>query len=104
MQELRFNISLAFKAIITNRLRSILTIVIIGIGIMSVVGILTAIEVIKESMYSNFSSMGANSFQITSSATSPLPFSSTSGTMDLLGATYDLNRNKWDIIAFVPGY
>lgn len=66
MQELRFNISLAFKAIITNRLRSILTIVIIGIGIMSVVGILTAIEVIKESMYSNFSSMGANSFQITS--------------------------------------
>jgi len=45
MQELRFNISLAFKAIITNRLRSILTIVIIGIGIMSVVGILTAIEV-----------------------------------------------------------
>ena len=45
-----------------------------------------------------------NSFQIPSSATSPLPFSSTSGTMDLLGATYDLNRNKWDIIAFVPGY
>lgn len=43
-------------------------------------------------------------FKIPSSATSPLPFSSTSGTMDLLAATYDLDRNKWDIIAFVPGY
>jgi hypothetical protein len=43
-------------------------------------------------------------FNIPSTATSPLPFSSTSGTMDLLAATYDLDRNKWDIIAFVPGY
>jgi hypothetical protein len=43
-------------------------------------------------------------FNIPSSASSPLPFSSTSGTMDLLGATYDLDRNKWDIVAFVPGY
>jgi hypothetical protein len=24
--------------------------------------------------------------------------------MDILGATYDSSRNKWDIIAFVPGY
>lgn len=43
-------------------------------------------------------------FRIPSSATSPLPFSSTSGSMDILGATYDSSRNKWDIIAFVPGY
>ena len=45
-----------------------------------------------------------NNFKIPSSASSPLPFSSTSGTMDLLGATYDSSRNKWDVIAFVPGY
>lgn len=45
-----------------------------------------------------------NKFVIPSSASSPLPFSSTSGVMDLLGATYDSNRDKWDIIAFVPGY
>ena len=45
-----------------------------------------------------------NNFRIPSSASSPLPFSSSSGTMDILGATYDANRNKWDIIAFVPGY
>jgi hypothetical protein len=45
-----------------------------------------------------------NNFRIPSSASSPLPFSSSSGTMDILGATYDSSRNKWDIIAFVPGY
>lgn len=45
-----------------------------------------------------------NNFKIPSSASSPLPFSSTSGTMDILGATYDSSRNKWDVIAFVPGY
>lgn len=43
-------------------------------------------------------------FKIPSSASSSLPFSSTSGSMDILGATYDSSRNKWDIIAFVPGY
>lgn len=43
-------------------------------------------------------------FKIPSSASSPLPISSTSGSMDMLGATYDSSRNKWDIIAFVPGY
>lgn len=43
-------------------------------------------------------------FRIPSSATSPLPFSSASGVTDLLGATYDASRSKWDIIAFVPGY
>jgi hypothetical protein len=45
-----------------------------------------------------------NQFNTPSSATSPLPISSTSGSMDILGATYDSSRNKWDIIAFVPGY
>ena len=45
-----------------------------------------------------------DSFRIPSSASNPLPFSSSSGVMDMLGATYDTSRNKWDIIAFVPGY
>ncbi len=66
MMQLLFNLSLAFRAIRTNRLRTALTIAIIGLGIMALVGILTAIEVMKASVYSNFSSMGANSFQITS--------------------------------------
>lgn len=64
--QLFFNVVLAFRAIRTNKLRSSLTIAIIGLGIMALVGILTAIEVMKESVYTNFSSMGVNSFQITS--------------------------------------
>lgn len=63
---LLFNLSLAFRAIRTNLLRSILTILIIGLGIMALVGILTSIEVIKTALTSNFSQMGANSFQVTS--------------------------------------
>lgn len=45
-----------------------------------------------------------SSFSIPNSASNPLPFSSSSGVMDVLGATYHAGRNKWDIIAFVPGY
>jgi putative ABC transport system permease protein len=63
---LLFNLSLAFRAIRTNLLRSILTILIIGLGIMALVGILTSVEVLKTALTSNFSQMGANSFQITS--------------------------------------
>lgn len=66
MQQLFFNLTLAFRAISTNVLRSVLTILIIALGITALVGILTTIEVIKSSVYSNFSSMGVNTFQITS--------------------------------------
>ena len=63
--QLLFNISLALRAIRTNLLRSVLTILIIGLGIMALVGILTGIEVIKSAVFSNFSDLGANSFQMT---------------------------------------
>jgi hypothetical protein len=43
-------------------------------------------------------------FQIPSSATSPLPFSTSGNATDLLAATYDSGRDKWDIIAFIMGY
>ena len=58
--------TLAFRALRNNRLRSILTISIIALGLWALVGILTCIEVLKESVNSNFSSLGSNSFQITS--------------------------------------
>lgn len=45
-----------------------------------------------------------NKFDIPSSASSPLPFSSGSGVMDILGATYHSGRDKWDVVAFVMGY
>jgi putative ABC transport system permease protein len=65
MMHFFFNLTLAARAILTNRLRAALTVVIIGIGIMALVGILTAIDVLKTFMYSNFSEMGVNTFQIT---------------------------------------
>ena len=58
------NIKIAIEAIRYNLLRSILTILIIAIGIMALVGILTAIESIKGSISENFTSMGANTFTI----------------------------------------
>ncbi len=66
MTQIFFNLSQAFRAVKNNRMRSVLTISIIGVGITALVGILTAIEVMKASIYSNFSSMGANTFQVTS--------------------------------------
>lgn len=65
MQQLRFNIAQALRTISANLLRSIITILIITLGITALVGILTATDVMKAGVSSNFSSMGANSFQIT---------------------------------------
>ena len=45
-----------------------------------------------------------NKFNIPSSASSPLPWSTGVNKMDILAATYHAGRDKWDIIAFVPGY
>lgn len=60
------NLRISFRAIRSNRVRAILTICIIAIGIMALVGILTAIDAIKSSLTSQFTMMGANSFTITS--------------------------------------
>ncbi|MCC6186610.1 MAG: ABC transporter permease [Chitinophagaceae bacterium] len=65
MQQLRFNISQAFSTISANMLRSVITILIITLGITALVGILTATDVMKAGVTSNFSGLGANSFQIT---------------------------------------
>jgi putative ABC transport system permease protein len=60
------NLRISFRAIRSNRVRAILTICIIAIGIMALVGILTAIDAIKSSLTNQFTMMGANSFSITS--------------------------------------
>ena len=59
-----FNLSLAWRSIRTNALRSVLTVSIIALGIMALVGILTGIDVMKSAIYTSFSGMGANAFQI----------------------------------------
>lgn len=56
--------SLALRSILANRLRTFLTVAIIALGIMALVGILTAIDSIKSGIYSSFSNMGANGFTI----------------------------------------
>jgi len=58
------NIREGLRAIKSNLLRTILTGLIISIGIMSLVGILTAVDGIKHSLDQTFSSLGANSFDI----------------------------------------
>jgi putative ABC transport system permease protein len=60
------NLKISFRAIRSNRVRAILTICIIAIGIMALVGILTAIDAIKSSLTNQFTMMGANSFTISS--------------------------------------
>lgn len=57
---------MSMKSIKSSRLRSILTIMIIAIGITSLVGILTATDSLKALLNENFGKMGANSFSIRS--------------------------------------
>jgi putative ABC transport system permease protein len=60
------NFKISVRAILSNRVRSILTICIIALGIMALVGILTSIDAIKSSLTGQFTLMGANSFTISS--------------------------------------
>ena len=61
---LKENFQISINSIRTNLLRTSLTTLIIAFGIMSLVGILTAISSIEKSITSEFSSMGANTFSI----------------------------------------
>lgn len=58
------NIRQALYSIRANMLRAVLTFMIIAFGLMALVGILTAIDSINAELSSNFSSMGANTFNI----------------------------------------
>ncbi len=62
--DIRENVSEGLKSINANKLRTILTAMIIAIGITSLVGILTAIDGIQESINSSFSNLGANTFDV----------------------------------------
>ncbi len=62
--KLKDTISLAFRTVKSNKLRSGLTITIIAFGIMALVGIITAIKAMNQKFSESFSSMGANAFTI----------------------------------------
>ncbi len=58
------NVRIAIDSIRSNFVRAALTFLIIAIGIMALVGILTALDSVYASLSSNLSSMGSNSFNI----------------------------------------
>ena len=60
------NLKIALQSIRSNLLRTILTVLIIAVGITALVGILTAIDSIKNSITKEFTFMGANTFTINS--------------------------------------
>lgn len=58
------NIKIALGSIKTQLLRTILTVLIIAIGITALVSILTVVSALENTISSNFSSMGANTFNV----------------------------------------
>jgi putative ABC transport system permease protein len=56
--------SLAWRTVRANKLRTGITVAIIAFGIMALVGIITAIEAMNDSLRDSFSIMGANAFTI----------------------------------------
>lgn len=58
------NIRIAFGTIRTQLLRTILTVLIIAIGITALVGVLTIVSALENTLSSDFASMGANTFNI----------------------------------------
>src|SRR5690606_7543096 len=61
---LKENIRIAFDSIRGQILRTILTVLIIAIGITALVGILSAVSALENTISSDFASMGANTFNL----------------------------------------
>lgn len=57
-------ISLAYRTVRSNKLRTGITVAIIAIGIMALIGIVTAIQAMNQKLTESFSTMGANGFTI----------------------------------------
>jgi putative ABC transport system permease protein len=58
------SLSLAWRTVRSNKLRTGITVAIIAIGIMALICIITAIQAMNQSLTESFSSMGANAFNI----------------------------------------
>lgn len=57
-------LSLAYRTVRSNKLRTGLTVSIIAFGIMALIGIITAIQAMNQKFSESFSTMGANAFTI----------------------------------------
>lgn len=62
--KLQDTLSLSFRTIRSNKLRTGITVAIIAFGIMALVGINTAIDAMKQKFTESFSAMGANGFTL----------------------------------------
>lgn len=62
--QLADSLSLAFRTVKSNKLRTGITVAIIAFGIMALIGIITAIASMNQSLAESFSTMGANGFAI----------------------------------------
>ena len=61
---IRDSFGLAYNTVSSNKLRSGITVAIIAFGIMALIGIITAIQSMNESLTASFSTMGANGFTV----------------------------------------
>ena len=57
-------LSLSYNTIKSNRLRTVITVIIIALGIMALIAIITAVEAVNQSLTKSFSTMGANAFSL----------------------------------------
>src|ERR1700710_1469273 len=57
-------LSLSFRTVRSNKLRTGLTVAIIAFGIMALVGIITAIQAMNQKLTESFSTMGSNGFTL----------------------------------------
>lgn len=62
--QLSDTLSLSFRTVKSNKLRTGITVAIIAFGIMALIGIITAITAMDQSLKESFSTMGANAFSI----------------------------------------
>src|SRR4051794_22069005 len=57
-------VALSYKTVTSNKLRTGITVAIIAFGIMALIGIITAIQAMNQSIKESFSTLGANAFSI----------------------------------------
>jgi putative ABC transport system permease protein len=57
-------LALSYKTVTSNKLRTGITVAIIAFGIMALIGIITAIQAMNQSIKESFSTLGANAFAI----------------------------------------
>ena len=64
LHEIRESLSMAMAALKANKLRSILTLLSMSVGVFSIIAVMTAMGVMVNSIENGLSQLGANTFQV----------------------------------------